>query len=272
MRRLQARIVKATQEGRWNKVQALVYLLTHSFAGRAVAIRRVIDNRGACTPGVDGDVWDTPEAKTAALHAVTAARLSTAAVATRVHSKKQRQTTTPRDSHLDRPGHASSVLAGSGSDRWRPRPIGIPTAFAGSGAVRMLWNNVIMFWATARSARWVLEGDISSCFDRISHHWLEAHIPMDKAILQRWLKAGYLEKGVFVRHHGRDTSRRDYLSRLANATLDGLESSAARTLRRRTAASRNARSIWCAMRMTSSSPAHRQNYCVRKYNLSWHTS
>ena len=67
VRRLQARIVKATQAGRWNKVQALVYLLTHSFAGRAAAIGRVIDNRGAWTPGVDGDVWDTPEAKASAL-------------------------------------------------------------------------------------------------------------------------------------------------------------------------------------------------------------
>src|SRR6266481_6364635 len=70
VRRLQARIVKAVQEGRWNKVRALVYLLTHSFAGRAVAILRVISNRGSRTPGVDGDVWNTPEAKTAAFHAL----------------------------------------------------------------------------------------------------------------------------------------------------------------------------------------------------------
>ena len=33
VRRLQARIVKAVAEGRWNKVKALVYLLTHSFKG-----------------------------------------------------------------------------------------------------------------------------------------------------------------------------------------------------------------------------------------------
>jgi N-terminal domain of reverse transcriptase len=38
VRRLQARIVKAIQEGRWNKVQALVYLLTHSYSGRAVRV------------------------------------------------------------------------------------------------------------------------------------------------------------------------------------------------------------------------------------------
>ena len=33
VRRLQARIVKATQEGRWGKVKALQHLLTHSFSG-----------------------------------------------------------------------------------------------------------------------------------------------------------------------------------------------------------------------------------------------
>ena len=44
-----------------------------------------------------------------------------------------------------------------------------------------------------RSARWVLEGDIKSCFDRISHRWLLTHIPMDKVILCQWLKAGFLE-------------------------------------------------------------------------------
>src|SRR5215475_1357254 len=66
VRRLQARIVKAVAEGRWNKVKALVYLLTHSFAGRALAILRVVDNSGAKTPGVDGVLWNTPESKSAA--------------------------------------------------------------------------------------------------------------------------------------------------------------------------------------------------------------
>jgi retron-type reverse transcriptase len=33
-------------------------------------------------------------------------------------------------------------------------------------------------------------------FDRISHEWLLARIPMEKAILQRWLKAGFIEKDV----------------------------------------------------------------------------
>ena len=68
VRRLQARIVKAIQEGRWNKAKALVYLLTHSFSGRALAIARVTDNSGAKTPGVDGVTWTTSEAKSAAFN------------------------------------------------------------------------------------------------------------------------------------------------------------------------------------------------------------
>src|SRR5258706_15770028 len=49
---------------------------------------------------------------------------------------------------------------------------------------------------TAKTA-WILEGDIKSCFDRISHNWLLAHVPMDRAILRKWLKSGYMEKHVF---------------------------------------------------------------------------
>jgi RNA-directed DNA polymerase len=70
VRRLQARIVKAVAEGRWNQVKALVYLLTHSFSGRALAILRVVSNSGAKTPGVDGILWNTPEAKSAAFSAL----------------------------------------------------------------------------------------------------------------------------------------------------------------------------------------------------------
>src|SRR3954470_9294932 len=65
--RLQARIVKAIQEGRWGKVKALQYLLTHSFSGKALAVRRVTENQGKRTPGVDQVIWDTPEKRAAAL-------------------------------------------------------------------------------------------------------------------------------------------------------------------------------------------------------------
>jgi len=67
VRRLQARIVKATQESRWGKVKALQWLLTHSFSGKALAIKRVKENKGMRTPGVDNVTWSTPAAKSEAI-------------------------------------------------------------------------------------------------------------------------------------------------------------------------------------------------------------
>src|SRR5437899_199233 len=45
-------------------------------------------------------------------------------------------------------------------------------------------------------APWILEGDLKSCFDRISHAWLVAHAPMDRTILRKWLKAGFMDKHI----------------------------------------------------------------------------
>ena len=70
VQRLQARIVKATQEGRWNKVKALQRLLTRSFSGKALAVKRVTENQGKRTPGVDGEIWNTPAKKASAIQSL----------------------------------------------------------------------------------------------------------------------------------------------------------------------------------------------------------
>jgi len=54
VRRLQARIVKAQEAGRWNKVKVLQRMLAHSESARLLAVERVTQNQGAKTPGVDG--------------------------------------------------------------------------------------------------------------------------------------------------------------------------------------------------------------------------
>ena len=46
VRRLQMRIAKATQQGRWNKVKSLQYLLTRSRAAKLLAVKRVTTNKG----------------------------------------------------------------------------------------------------------------------------------------------------------------------------------------------------------------------------------
>ncbi|MBK8752391.1 MAG: reverse transcriptase N-terminal domain-containing protein [Candidatus Competibacteraceae bacterium] len=75
VRRLQARIVKETQEGRWNKVKALQWLLTHSWSGKVIAVKRVTENQGKKTPGVDKVTWSTPKAKFQAVWSLRSSRL-----------------------------------------------------------------------------------------------------------------------------------------------------------------------------------------------------
>jgi RNA-directed DNA polymerase len=31
-------------------------------------------------------------------------------------------------------------------------------------------------------------------FDNIDHDWLTAHIPLDRVVLRKWLKAGFMDK------------------------------------------------------------------------------
>lgn len=59
VRRLQMRIAKAVRDGRWGKVRALQWLLTHSFSAKLLGVKRVVHNPGRRTPGVDQVVWRT---------------------------------------------------------------------------------------------------------------------------------------------------------------------------------------------------------------------
>src|SRR2546425_3748479 len=73
------------------------------------------------------------------------------------------------------------------------------------------------------SPQWIFEGDIKGCFDAISHEWLLTHIPMEKAMLRKWLKAGYMEQHVLSATEAGTPQGGICSPVLANMTLDGLE-------------------------------------------------
>src|SRR5262249_16145534 len=70
VRRLQVRIVQATKERRWATLPPLPPLLTPSYSGKVLDVRRVTENTGKETPGVDQEIWDTPEKKIQVVHAL----------------------------------------------------------------------------------------------------------------------------------------------------------------------------------------------------------
>jgi RNA-directed DNA polymerase len=222
VRRLQARIVKALQEGRWGKVKALVYLLTHSFGGRALAILRVVSHTGARTPGIDQQRWNTPEAKTAAFDTLSR-RGYRAQPLRRVYIPKSNGKKRPLGIPTMR-DRAMQALYLLGLD-----PLVETQADANSYGFRLQRSCADALVQCHRllckrhSPRWVLEGDIQACFEQISHAWLLTHVPMDRQVLRQWLKAGYLERNVFFATTDGTPQGGVASPALANRALDGLE-------------------------------------------------
>jgi len=63
VRLLQQRIVKAEQKKQYRKVKSLQFILTRSFAAKLLAVKKVTENKGKRTPGVDHQLWSTAKAK-----------------------------------------------------------------------------------------------------------------------------------------------------------------------------------------------------------------
>jgi RNA-directed DNA polymerase len=223
VRRLQVRMVKAIQAGRWGKVKALQHLLTHSFSAKALAVKRVTENQGKKTPGIDNEVWDRPEKKAQAIQSL------------RQHGYRAQ------------PLRRVYIPKGDGS---KVRPLGIPTMkdramqtlykfaldpIAETGADPNSYGfregrstadaigQCFIILSRKQAAQWILEADIQSCFDQISHQWLLDNIPMDKKILSLWLKAGIFDRYIFQETKAGTPQGSPISPVLANMTLDGLE-------------------------------------------------
>jgi len=222
VRRLQARIVKATQAGRWGKVKALQRLLTCSFSGKALAVKRVTDNQGKRTSGVDGVIWRRPTSKHKAIGTLRRRGYQPQPLR-RVYIPKANGKSRPLGipTMKDRAMQALHLLAlapiaETTGDRnsygFRP---GRSTADAIEQCFRTL--------SRKDSATWVMEGDIRGCFDNISHGWMLHHIPMDREVLHKWLKAGFVENQILFPTEAGTPQGGIISPTLANLTLDGLE-------------------------------------------------
>ncbi len=222
VRRLQVRIVQAVQEGRWNKVKALQYLLTRSFYARLLAVKRVTSNKGKNTPGVDGILWHGARAKWRAVYSLHSRgykpqSLRRIYIAKKNGKKRPLSIPTIKDRAMQALHKlALAPIAETTADR---NSYGFREGRSCADAVAAVFNAL----SKPNSATWVLEGDITGCYDNISHDWLEQNIPMDKTVLGKWLRAGYVENGIMYPTR-KGTPQGGIISPTrANMTLDGLE-------------------------------------------------
>lgn len=222
VKRLQMRIAQAVEKRRWNKVKVLQWLLTHSVSAKLLAVLRVSTNKGAKTPGIDGEIW-----KDSTIRLQGALSLSRrgyrALPLRRIHIPKKNKGKRPLGIPVmkDRAQQALYLLA--------LEPVAELTAdpnsygFRPYRACRDAIGQCFCALAKRHSARWILEGDIKACFDGISHTWLRDNIPLDGRMLNQWLSCGYMEgEKLFPTKAG--TPQGGIISpTLANMALDGME-------------------------------------------------
>jgi len=229
VKKLQMRIAKAVRERRYRLVKHLQWLLTHSFYAKLFAVRRVVTNKGRRTPGVDGEIWNTPQKKIRAVELLKRRGYKPLPLR-RVYIRKKNGSRRPLSipTMRDRAMQALHALALA--------PVAETTGDLNSYGFREYRScadaieQCFVCLGRRNSARWVLEADIQACFDRISHEWIQHNILMDRKVLHAWLKAGYVEKGrLYPTKDG--TPQGGVISPLlANMTLDGLESAIKRSV------------------------------------------
>lgn len=222
VRVMQIRLAKATQEGNWRRVKALQRWLTHSFCAKALAVKRVTENQGKRTTGVDRQLWDTPLQKYAAI------------------------TQLKKNGYRPLPLRRVYIPKSNG----KLRPLGIPTMRdRAMQALHLLALDPVLetvsdpnsygfrknrctadamsqiFLQTCRkvSAEWVLDADIEGFFDNINHDWMIDNICMDKSILRNWLKAGVVDRKQLLATTAGTPQGGIISPALANWTLNGLE-------------------------------------------------
>ena len=193
VQKLQRRIAKAVRERKFGKARALQNILTRSLAARALAVKRVTTNKGERTPGVDRVRWTTHKQKMKALRKLKNRRTYHTLPLRRIYIPKRNGKLRPLGipTMCDRAMQALYLLAllPVAEEEAYPHTYGFRPYRSVADAVEQCFKLL----SHSYDPEWVLEGDIVGCFDHIDHDWLLRNVFVDRKMLEKWLKSGFID-------------------------------------------------------------------------------
>jgi len=222
--KLQKRIFRASERGDVKAVRKLQKTLINSWSAKCIAVRRVTqDNQGKNTAGVDGIKTLNPKQR---MNLGGKLKLTNKVKPTRRVNIPKPGTTETRPLGIptinDRAlqGLVKLALEPEWEARFEPNSYGFRPGRSCHDAIEAIFNSI------HQKAKYVLDADISKCFDRIDHKALISKIhtyPTLSRVIKTWLKAGYCDgKEIFPTNEG--TPQGGVISPLlANIALHGME-------------------------------------------------
>jgi len=200
VRRLRQRIYTASRNGDLAKVRNLQKLMLRSRANALMSVRRVTElNAGRKTAGIDGTVVVTAPGK--AFLADSVQRRSGSWVpkpVKRVYipkgNGKQRPLGIPVIVDRVRQAQVVNALEPEWEARFEPKSYGFRPGRGCHDAIEAIYKTTR---GRSPERQWVLDADLAAAFDRIDHSHLLASLGGFPAgeLIERWLKAGVVEKG-----------------------------------------------------------------------------
>jgi RNA-directed DNA polymerase len=225
VRRLQERIYRATQRQEWRTVRSLQKLLARATANKLLAIRRVTQqNQGKRTPGVDGQVYLTSQERSTLAGELFSFKGYRPQPVRRVYipksdGKKLRPLGIPAIRDRVYQAIVKAALEPEWEARFEANSYGFRPGRCCMDAIVQLHNLL----SKQGGSEWILDADISGCFDHISHEALLARIPVFKTTVGRWLKAGVVELGHYQPTMEGVPQGGVISPLLMNVALDGME-------------------------------------------------
>jgi RNA-directed DNA polymerase len=222
--KLQKRIYQASLSGQNAKARKLQKLLVKSYYAKLLAVRRVTqDNQGKRTAGVDGVKSITPKERLELVESLSKYQ----------KAKPLRRKWIPKSNGEERPlgiptindRVVQALVKSALEPQWEARFEGTSYGFRPGRSAHDAMSRI--FQSINKGEYFILDADISKCYDQINHDYLLSKIDCPstiKAQIRQWLKAGVMDNGIFSATEEGTPQGGVISPLLANIALDGMSS------------------------------------------------